>query len=175
MTDEISGYTTITYQGCVLEVPSFLVHLWPMDFPLDKWPTFCGPDEGVGDELVPDTFPGLHFASCCFVHDVDYATGPKTDEFFHVANKRLRNNMRAVVSGSASKLPLFMERTAMRDAGFIIAEDYFLAVELAGKEFFNPDPPGDPLTQPTVIAKIARMQGLYDSWKASQKEIEAPI
>ena len=161
-------YETLLYQDAYLQVPTWLVPLWPMQRRMDQWLSFCGPSNGVGDEMVPDDYPDFHFACLCFIHDIDYATGPDTDQFFHEANRRLRGNMEAAVRAVVYEMHPF-EREMKKIAGFLLADAYFEAVEIAGHDFFRPDPPGPPLTQPTVIKKLKRA-GIRNPYLESAKE-----
>ena len=36
---------------------------------------FCGPDNWIGRQLVPDTIFGRYVGECCKRHDADYAAG----------------------------------------------------------------------------------------------------
>lgn len=163
------SYKILLYQGVCLEVQDWIAPLWPMDRPLDKWPTFCGPDIGIGDELVPDDYPYWHFACCCFPHDLDFATGPRTLEFFHGANMRLKRNMQAMVIATSRGIENFFKRVAIREAGFAVADAYYEAVEIGFDTFFNPDPPGNPFEQHTVIEKLKRA-GIRNPYLESVKE-----
>lgn len=51
--------TVITYGGAQIEIPEFLKDYWPLDQPLEEWPSFCGAGEGLGDKIVPEHICGV--------------------------------------------------------------------------------------------------------------------
>lgn len=88
----------INYLDVMLEVPEFLTELWPYEMALNEWPTFCGPDEGLGDLLVPDVVCGVVISPACFIHDIDWAICRKTYLDFQLSNSRLLHNMNELIS-----------------------------------------------------------------------------
>jgi hypothetical protein len=88
----------IKYQGIGIEIPTFLNKYFPLEKPLDEWPTFCGPGGWIGDWLVPDKINGAYIAPACFIHDCERSVGPKTWESFSDGNNRMLKNTQALVN-----------------------------------------------------------------------------
>jgi len=89
--------STIKYAGADLSVPEFLVDLWPYDMPLNKFPTFCGAGDGLGDSIVPDKVRGVILTPACFVHDIDWALSSSRSVYhFVMSNVYFLFNNRAM-------------------------------------------------------------------------------
>lgn len=144
----IRTYNTLEYLGATLEMPSWLMPLWPVDMPLAEWPTFCGAG-GIGDILVPDDIIGVHISPACFIHDIDFATLPREWWPFQQANNRLYSNIVALVESQitdAVKLKK-AKRSAMR---------YWIGVSVFGWRHFTPES-GNPWQNSTVRDRLNRL------------------
>lgn len=91
----------VEYHGAIIEVATFLVPFLSHDLPLNKWPSFCGAGDGIGDWIVPDKICGVVVSPECLDHDVSWAVSPNTYAAFQAANNRLLKNL---VSRVGSKL-----------------------------------------------------------------------
>jgi len=124
-------YIEINCQGAFLAIPEFLRPLWPYQLPLDKWPSFCGAGDGIGDWLVPEKIHGVCISPACFIHDVEWALSPDTITEFFASNWRLLCNARALIM--ISNLPWWKKQLAVvRAAGL-----YFVAVSTVGGLIFD--------------------------------------
>ena len=153
------GYSYIRYHSIPLEVPCFLKSLWPYDFPLDQWPTFCGAGSGLGDMIVPDHIFGVQIAPACFIHDIDWSYLPNTEEAFHSSNFRLFNNLKAIIDTILSPPESHIAH--------VVCADYYVAVSTVGKEFFKKDPADqvtvtNPLNHLVVQEKLSRLQAVVN-------------
>lgn len=88
---------TVDYAGARLEIPDFLVEFWPVDSPLEDWPTYCGAGQGLGDVLVRDRRCGVWTSCTCFVHDVEWTVGDPGWYAAVESNMRLYRNIRALM------------------------------------------------------------------------------
>jgi hypothetical protein len=148
--------TTIRYAGANIEIPSFLVPLWPRNFPLDQWPSFCGAGDGLGDRLIPDHINNVRVACCCFVHDIDWCMSDNSFSGFMRSNLRLWLNLRNVVI--ANDKPGWFRHVLAERKCFA----YFAAVSIFGHKIFTLDPKyikqyEDPTDNPAVREKIHRL------------------
>ena len=125
----------IQHDGIPIQVPTFLVanDLWPYQLPLQKWPTYCGAGEGLGDYVVPDHIFGVSIAMACFIHDCEYAVNDRNWLSFCAANDRLRRNIKSIVDAKLDAPECI--------AGHAVADEYFLAVMTFGWPNFTPDAP----------------------------------
>lgn len=108
----MNHYALIPYAGTYLEVFAFLLDLWPYDLEPEDWPTFCGPGEGVGDFVVPDSI-GPHFcaniSAACFQHDLDRALCDGSRLSFDLGNNRFYRNMENLCRGQTKSMEQFEE------------------------------------------------------------------
>lgn len=146
--------TIINCHGAMLEVCAFLRPLWPFDLPLDKWPTFCGAGDGIGDIIVPDSLHGCHIAPACFQHDIEFSVCPNTRAAFLAANWRFYRNLRALCVVQTSGI-----RRIRVEIDCLI---YYAAVSTAGRKFFKASAIEktvcvDPLKHPVVFSKLHRL------------------
>lgn len=102
MGKEAMNYTRINCRGAMIEVPDFLHPIWPFDLELDRWPSFCGSGEGIGDRAVPETTHGVCLSPACFVHDIDFIISPRTIKAFSAANFRFLKNSISLATSQAS-------------------------------------------------------------------------
>ena len=106
-------FTTIRYLGATLVIPAFLPPLWPYQMPIEKWPTFCGAGDGIGDKIVPDRIHGVQMAPACFTHDIEWAVTPNTLKAFMLANWHFLRNCLALID--ASDLGCFVNSCPRQD------------------------------------------------------------
>lgn len=149
------NYGTVTYFGAVLIVPEFLIPLFPVDLPSDKWPTFCGAGEGAGDALISDSPWGVHFNPACFTHDIDWAITPYTVSEFIRANWHFfRNCLSLVLASKKSRWRRFL--------ALLSCLRYFAGVSTFGLYCFLtsevvPFDDGDPFRHPVVRSRLKRL------------------
>ena len=153
--------TTIRYAGANIEIPSFLVPLWPRGLPLESWPTFCGAGSGLGDRIVPDCINSVRIACCCFIHDIDWCMSDNSFTDFMQANLRLYLNLRNVVI--ANDKPGWFRKMAAERKCFV----YFFCVCTFGHKLFTVDPKyltsyEDPTENPVVKEKLHRLSRVYN-------------
>lgn len=142
----MTGYTTIDCLNATLEVPDWLVPLWP-EIPLDSWPTFCGAG-GIGDIFVPDTLYGANISPACFIHDIDFACSVHSWGAFVAHNSRLAKNAKALVD-----VQLTGTKRALATAG---VARYWCACMLFGWVHFHPEGV-NPWSNKTVREKLNRL------------------
>lgn len=150
------NYVNIPYWGATLTAPEFLAPLWPIDLSPERWPTFCGAGDGLGDRIVPDSICGVRISAACFIHDIDWATSPDTFQEFMAANGRLFLNSTAIIL--ASDLTVWRKIRAIHRA----AAAYLFAVCTVGKLFFKWSDDDramttDPYHHPIVKARLKRL------------------
>jgi hypothetical protein len=150
----------IEYAGAKLEVPEFLVDIWPKDFQLKKWPTFCGAGDGLGDKIVPDHICGVRASCCCFEHDISWPLSANTFFAFMRCNMRFYRNLRALVLANYDKKK--HSRFTVERRCFY----FFAAVCTAGWKFFKVSPDDrvvtvDPFSHPVVKARLHRLARVY--------------
>jgi len=84
----------------------------------------CGPGDGIGDKLVPETLWGLRVTRACRIHDWMYSRMCTTTQ--KTADRIFLNNMRRlVIHGSKIKWLVNLRLTR--------AKTYYLAVKYGGK------------------------------------------
>lgn len=141
--------STIIYAGAILEVPDFLVDLWPHELPLSDWPTYCGAGDGLGDRIVPDSIWGARVCPACFIHDIDWAIADGSYRAFQAANNRFKRNLVALTDAQ-----LYSQ---VRIAAKIRCNTYWLVVS-SPVGWRNYEPSGsDPYTNPVVKDKLFRL------------------
>ena len=148
---------TITYQKAKIQIPDFLADLWPVDLPLDSWPTYCGAGEGIGDLLVPERICGVDNSCGCFVHDIQWALAD--DSFFAamVANWNLYCNLRAITLANYDHSKYSKGRV---ERGCL---KYFLGTIIGTVKSFTPDGSyEDPFASPTVKARFKKLATVHD-------------
>lgn len=149
----VTPYTTIETHGATLEMPGWLAELWPKDYdlPLEKWPTYCGAGEFWGDWLVPDICCWVNISPACLVHDIDFATLPRTWANFMTANWRLYRNIRALVWAHVDRenwSAIKVERRCLV---------YLVGTMIGGWGDFTPKPELDWFLNSLVLKKLNRL------------------
>lgn len=146
-------YINYTYLGATLEIPEFLLHLWPDDLALESWPTYCGAGGGIGDWIVSDHICGVYVSPCCFVHDLDFSLLDNTWADFFAANMRFYTNLRALVYALADREKYSNWRIEMGCLKF------FVGVMTFGWRHFkrSANPVGNPLDNATAKDKLHRL------------------
>lgn len=149
----MTRHVKIRYAGATLTIPEWLAPLWPYDLPLNRWPSFCGAGDGVGDAIVPESIRGVRVSPACFIHDVDWATSPDTISEFLASNFRLARNIRALIL--ASSLPWWKKELAVVRAYTL----WLGGVTTIGALCFDPlgESFVDPLDNPVVQEKLHRL------------------
>ena len=142
------AYATTEYLGAKLEMPDWLVPLWPVDMPRAQWPTYCG-SGGLGDIFVPDQICGAIICEDCFIHDIEFAVLPREWWAFQQSNNRLYTNLASTLSAQITdaKTLAKAKRIAMR---------YWAAVSLFGWRHFDPENE-NPWSNNTVRARLNRL------------------
>jgi hypothetical protein len=147
-------YGTVKYYGAKLEVPDFLVPLFPVNLPAKKWPTFCG-SGGWGDKCIPDIIWGVHMQPACFTHDIDWAVTPNKLSQFSKTNWRFLKNCLALINASDLwAIPLILARSRCLL--------YFAGVSTFGVFAFLtshtvPFDETNPFKHPTVRSRLKRL------------------
>lgn len=144
----MNTYATIDYLGATLEVPDWLVPLWPHDLPVTAWPSFCGAGCGIGDMLVSESLYGAIISPACLVHDIDFACNTRTRAAFQAANNRFARNIESLVSAQ-----LTGARKYFATAG---AVRYWFFVTMFGWKHFDPES-NNPWSNKTVREKLNRL------------------
>ncbi len=149
----MNNHIITEYQGAYLEISAFLVPLLPLDLPLRKWPTFCGPGSGLGDRLVPD-FIGkeciAYIQIACLQHDLDWALADGSREDYERANMRFLRNLRSLVRTQ-------IDDEEVLDEALWDCEVYYMFVASPiGYGRYKPTGP-DPATNPVVREKLRRL------------------
>ena len=149
------NYGNVTYFGAKLIVPEFLIPLFPVDLPADRWPTFCGAGEGMGDALVPDSPWGIHFNPACLTHDIDWAITPDTIGEFVRANWHFLRNCLALVWAAEKNM-------GRKGLALLACFRYFSGVSTFGLYCFLtsetiPFNDGDPFRHPVVRSRLKRL------------------
>jgi len=100
----------------------------------DAWESFgCGPGDGIGDRLVPDTMYGLNVSEACRVHDWYYRFYPEdTEDARAMADRIFRNNLLRIVRAKTENpiLRWLRERRCVA---------YYLAVRWRGGPAYHND------------------------------------
>ena len=139
----------IEYAGAGLEIPSFLVPLWPYNMPLHSWPSYCGVGNGLGDWIVPEKMRGAIVSPACFVHDIMWAIADGSWWQFQFTNNIFRRNCEALVFAQLQGWDCLMAN--------IRCELYWIAVSSPiGWSNHNPAGP-DPYKNPVVREKLNRL------------------
>ncbi len=102
------------WDGMGMQVTEPMVRLFPWcsyeDFPTN----YCGPGDGIGETLIPDSILGLtaflpgfldvsiKLSPACFIHDLDWQFAPATWEAFHDSNCRLYANTKTIIETKAA-------------------------------------------------------------------------
>jgi len=144
-------YDRINCHGAMVEVFDFAHRIWPFDLPLEKWPSFCGAGNGLGDRLVPEKAHGVCLSPACFQHDLDYAISPRVWAAFCAANYRfLRNSISLALAQSTTDKQLILS--------VLGSIRYFSAVSIFGWLNFQPTfAGGDPLDNIEVRERIKKL------------------
>jgi len=163
------NYGTVTYFGAKMIVPEFLIPLFPVNLPADRWPTFCGAGEGAGDRCIPDIIWGISMSPACFTHDIDWAVTPDTIAEFARANWHFLRNCLALINASDLwAIPWFMARLRCL-AYFAGVSTFGLFAFLTSKSI--PFSPSDPFKHPVVRSRLKRLaradMGLADEIAAN--------
>lgn len=162
------SHTTINCFGGIIEIPAFMRQLWPFEIPLEKWPSFCGTGDGMGDRIVPDTICGAWVQPACFVHDLDWAAGANSIWSEISSNWRLYRNLRSLCAAQLSGIKLWR--------AYARCLLYWAAVSTVGHVLFKAGEldrvvTDDPLDQPVVRDKIKRLArvsiGMADTLESS--------
>ncbi|HAR38590.1 MAG TPA: hypothetical protein DCS09_08505 [Porphyromonadaceae bacterium] len=149
-------HVKINCHGAMLIIPEWLRPLWPYQLPFNKWPSFCGAGDGIGDWLVPEKVHGVCISPACFIHDVDWALSPYSIREFLAANWRLFCNAKALIM--ISDLPWAKKQMAIsRVAGL-----YLVAVSTIGTLYFEGILDGDEwdgieISNPTVADRMRKL------------------
>ena len=61
----------------------------------------CGPGEGIGDKIIPDTMYLLDVKVCCIVHDIDWEAATSMHDIMR-ANERFLINLIRLINGESS-------------------------------------------------------------------------
>jgi len=80
------------FDGVDLRIPVSHLFFWPATT-FDTFPTCCGPGEGWGDRLVPDSILGLKISPACWVHDRMFEAEEKTWNNYYYSNSVMLTNM----------------------------------------------------------------------------------
>ena len=144
---------TIHYEGARLEVLSFLADLWPHEMPLDKWPSFCGAGDGLGDDLIPETICGINVSCLCFDHDCSWQVCDGTLKQFLQSNSRLYRNARSLVM---KKIPWYHRPQAEATCLLWLSGVTLLgfAIYELQSSFYQPKNPTD---NPAIREKLHRL------------------
>jgi len=103
--------TTLVFDNIPLKMWRQAVHLFPIEYTYDTFPThFCGAGTGLSELAIPDYIFGptrlvgfmgldisIKISPACFIHDMEWALASPTWEDFHVSNARLHQNIETIV------------------------------------------------------------------------------
>lgn len=88
-------------------VPLIMTQLQADNFPampLDEVPHFCGPKDGLGEKVIPDSILTLYIAIACWIHDGMFCIlSPRKDNWY-VANGVLLLNILMLIIVKGSKI-----------------------------------------------------------------------
>ena len=141
---------TIQYQGIGIEIPTYLDKYFPLDKPLNDWPTYCGPGKWL-DWLVPDKINGAYINPACFIHDCERSIGPKTWERFSAGNNRMLKNTQSLVNAQLTGRDRLVANSRCSIYHYAIASTVGW---WCYKPFFNSE---DPLENLALREKLMRL------------------
>lgn len=148
---------TIEYGGTFLDLPDFLVNIWPFDLPLDGWPTFCGAGEGFGDWIVPDEIYDVPIRHICFLHDIAWAITEPNFGAAMQANWDMYQRVRRTVLANYDDKRYSEKRVEVRCLA------YLLGTIVGVRRNFKPDGTyQDPFASPTVRARLRKLATVHD-------------
>ena len=96
---------------------------WFWDAPEEERNGGCGPGQGFGDRLVPDSLLGLSIKPACAIHDYQYRYGvTREDKAF--ADRVFRQNMNRIIHAAGGLL---------KHVRYCMATAYYLVVKYGGE------------------------------------------
>ena len=148
-------FSKVNFFSATLTVPDWFAPLFPLDLPVDKWPSYCGAGSGFGDAIVPEYIRGVCLSPACLIHDIEWSTCDRTFKAFIASNLRFYGNCLALVRASGKprlKQALSALRCTLYFASVSTVGVYFF---LAGEDYGELSK--DPIENPIVIEKLRRL------------------
>ena len=91
---------------------------------LEDFPPSCGPGDGIGELIVPDSLLGLCITPACWIHDQCWSMSKASWGDFHVSNSLFLTNLVSLVKNYPLPFPLGL----LKPIRLILAISYYEAV-----------------------------------------------
>lgn len=91
---------------------------------LKDFPSSCGPGEGIGELIIPDSLLGLCITPPCWIHDKSWSVAKASSDDYRISNLMFLANLFSVIKFR----PIIFPLNLLKPFRFMLAVSYYEAV-----------------------------------------------